>query len=689
MSSDDKYRLKIEFDKIPKKAIDALLAKEDQGFFYHFGVNPWSLLRAAWTTSTGGRKVGGSTITMQVARIHFDLKTRSIGGKLKQILYGLFLETTHSKKEILEAYFSLAPYGGNIEGIEAAARIYFGVRALELTQKQIEELTEIPQNPNLRHLKMVREQPFLAPHFVDLLLKRHSEKAEFYTTLDLSIQALLEAKTRSYVERVATKGIHNASAMILNIESGEVLAMLGSNDYWNAEINGQVNGTTARRSPGSSLKPFVYALALEKGIINPQSLLQDIPSGYGNFDPENFDRKFKGPVSATEALIQSRNVPAVDLSAQLSAPTFYEFLKALAVPLHTDPKFYGLGLTLGNVEVTMEEMLTWYLALARRSDPQRLKYFTDEEPRLISHWPLSPESSYLVLNMLSQNPRDEEAIYTKWKTHQTPTAWKTGTSQGYRDAWTIGLVGPYAIAVWLGDFGGESNPALIGRDVAAPLFFELADGLLNHNPAARDGFPLWATRVGLNLKRVKVCSLSGAKPEPHCPHTKWVDVIPAKTVLPSCDLHQKIWVTQNGHRLCPNREPSTSDVEKVFEFWPSEILKVYSSMGVRLQVPPAFEKTCEANYLAESGEAPRILSPRQNVEYALSLGKPDQWEIPLVAAAESDVQQISWFIDKSFIGQSAPSRPLLWKAQPGSYSVTALDNVGRSQSIKLNVKLER
>jgi penicillin-binding protein 1C len=317
----------------------------------------------------GGPHMGGSTITMQLARLMYGLNTRSVGGKLQQIVRAVQLEMCYSKREILEAHINLMPYGGNIQGVGAASLIYFDKPAARLDIAESLALVLIPQSPARRapsgregeelrsarqrlfarwveehpraadssqHVAMalqfgsMRELPFSAPHFTNYVLQK-AEDHSIRTTLDSRLQSLIERVLANYIRERSSTGVHNATAMLVDYRDMSVRAMIGSADFNSAAIDGQVNGTLAKRSPGSALKPFIYALAIDQGLIHPLTVLKDAPTSFGPYSPENFDGRFVGPITATEALTRSRNVPAVALSAQLTQPNLYDFLKVAGV----------------------------------------------------------------------------------------------------------------------------------------------------------------------------------------------------------------------------------------------------------------------------------------------------------------------------------------------------------------------
>lgn len=438
LAADDRYRLHTPLAQISPELIEATLLHEDQHFWHHPGINPVATLRATWHAALGRSGRGGaSTITMQLARLRYGLRTRTVRGKFVQMLRALQIERHCTKAQILEAYLNLAPYGRNIDGVGAASQLYFGRTPAKLTRQEAIALSVLPQSPTQRALRADVENhalmaaadrlsarlgdvgerragmpggllagwkpaPLPAPHFVLRALDRHPAQREIRTTLDRDLQRLVERRIAGYVESHRRLGVSNAAAMLVDFRSMEVLAQAGSADFFNETISGQVDGTRSRRSPGSTLKPFIYALAMDQGLIHPRSMVVDMPRRFGGYNPENYDGEFAGPISATDALARSRNVPAVALAAQLARPTFYDFLKRGGVALPREETFYGLSLPLGGGEVTMEELVRLYAALANGGRLRPLRRALLDTPdsacvssvprRLFSRWKCSATS---------------------------------------------------------------------------------------------------------------------------------------------------------------------------------------------------------------------------------------------------------------------------------------------------------
>jgi penicillin-binding protein 1C len=710
LTADQKYRIWTPLHDISPSLINATVRFEDKYFAQHPGVNPVPLFRAAWNFARSGHpRAGASTITMQLARLRFHLHTRTLGGKFRQILYAIELERHYSKNEILEAYLNLAPYGRNIEGAGAASEIYFGKTAAHLSGPEAIALSLIPQSPTRRALIVGRENEVLtaaqqrrssrapdrdaremfrpearprtelvAPHFVQGVLASKTNGTEITTTLDLSLQQILERRVTDYIAQNRQRGIENVAALLIDFQSMEVLADVGSANFSNKEIQGQVDGTRRPRSPGSTLKPFVYALALDQGRIHPLTLLKDAPRSFGDYNPENFDREFLGPIRASDALARSRNVPAVTLASELSHPTLYEFLRAADVRLPHPESYYGLSLPLGGAEVTMEDLVRLYATLANGGRLQPLRHFLHEPPGT-SQRLLSPEAAFLTLEMLGQIPRPG-MTYTD-SSQRAQVFWKTGTSHGFRDAWSVAVFDRYVLAVWVGNFDGRRNPAFIGRTGAAPLLFQMIDGLRARQPS-RPGPHL--PPPGANLKRVEFCSVSGQLPGPSCPHRTESWFIPGISPITTCDVHREVLVdVATGLRV--DQDDGTRVLKReIYEFWSSDLLALFERAGVPRKLPPPFLPTIGSDLLARGGHAPKITLPAN--EMTLSQTSASTAGIPLRAETESGVRKLYWFADKTFIGACEAHEVLCWKPTPGVYQLTALDDHGRSGSRSVTLR---
>jgi penicillin-binding protein 1C len=714
LASDGQYRLWVPLERIAPAMVEALLLKEDRHFYRHPGVDPTALVRAAMATYGGGMRQGGSTLSMQLARRLYDLNSRNIPGKLQQIALALWIEARHSKHDILEAYLNLAPMGGNIEGVEAASRIYFGKAAAQLSLSETLALAVIPQQPGrgqfgpaLQRARLQlmaqwrrehaddprndgllelplqartrRQLAFRAPHLSEQLLASHAGN-ELHSTLDPRLQQRLEQLVSQFVDDRRKLGVHNATAILVDSRDQAVKALVGSADYFDASIHGQVNGVQARRSPGSTLKPFLYGLALDQGVIQPMSILKDAPSAFGAFQPENFDGKFAGPLTAQDALIRSRNVPAVWLASQLRQPSLHGLLQRAGIQGLREEEFYGLALALGGGELTPAELARLYLMLAGdgRLRPLRWTREARSEPGAQL---LSPQAAFMVRDMLRHNPRPD-GLPADARGRDWPVAWKTGTSWGFHDAWSAGLVGPYVLVVWVGNFDATPNPAFVGIKTAAPLFFRIADAL----PLALPEVRAPVDRPPAGLTRVEVCTASGELPNRWCPQTRKTWYMPGVSPIRVSNLHRPVMIDRlTGKAACPPFDPATSELQ-VFEFWPSDLQRLFVAAGLPRRTPPDAQPDCQVQAAIDSSEAPRITSPLTQVTYSLRLSQPQE-SITLAAHAAADARLLYWFAAQTLVGQGSPQAALQWRPErSGQYRIRVSDDQGRSTSRVLQVE---
>ena len=497
-----RWRLPATVKDVDPRFLKLLFAYEDKRFYEHDGVDPIAMMRAAWQwISTGHIVSGGSTLTMQVARLLEPRRRRSLEAKLHQIVRAFELEHALSKKQILSLYLTIAPYGGNLEGVRAASLAYFGKEPRHLTLAQAALLVALPQSPEYRrpdrhpnaarearnrvlvrvaednvappdeiaHAKQqpvphAREQlPMLAPHSADKMVAAHPQREIDRLTIDATLQKSLQALARERAQALGPQ----ISVAILAVDNatGEVLARVGSADYFDDARAGQVDMTDALRSPGSTLKPFIYGMAFEDGLIHPETLIDDKPQRFGSYKPENFDLTFQGTVTVRRALQWSLNVPAIAVLNRVGVSRLDARLTgagaALVLPQDEAP---GLAMGLGGVGIKLSDLVMLYTGLARLGTVVPLVERVGAKPasprRLIN-----PVAAWYVGNILIGAPPPENAPPGR-------IAYKTGTSYGYRDAWAVGFDGRVTIGVWVGRPDGTPVPGLVGRASAAPILFD-------------------------------------------------------------------------------------------------------------------------------------------------------------------------------------------------------------------------
>jgi penicillin-binding protein 1C len=503
--ADGRWRLPVDAKTdVDPGYLALLLAYEDQRFRSHIGVDPWALGRAALQLATSGHIVsGGSTITMQLARLMEPRQRRSLYAKLHQIVRALEIERKLDKDEILNLYLTLAPFGGNLEGVRAASIAYFGKEPKRLSLSEQALLVALPQSPETRRVdrhpvaaqiardrvldRMVEEgqvsvaeanqakavpvprfrkpMPILAPHSAERAMTTLKDATRIRLTLEAGFQRTLEALAK---DRAAALGTDISVAIIaLDNQSGDVLAHVGSPDYFDTRRAGQVDMARAVRSPGSTLKPFIYGLAIEDGLVHPESLIDDRPVRFGSYAPENFDMTFQGTVSVRHALQLSLNVPAVALLDRVGASRLSSRLRqagaSLVLPTDEVP---GLAMGLGGVGITLQDLVQLYAGFPRLGStvPLREIQRTDAdrpEPLRL----LDRTAAWQIGNVLMGTPPPDNAVRNR-------IAFKTGTSYGYRDAWSVGFDGHMTIGVWVGRPDGAPVPGLVGRAAAAPILFD-------------------------------------------------------------------------------------------------------------------------------------------------------------------------------------------------------------------------
>lgn len=714
LNQQDKFRLYTPLSEISREIIDATLLQEDQYFKWHYGINPFAMLHATWQTYVlHSRRFGASTITMQLARLRFQINSKTITGKLEQMIRAVQLERHYSKDQILEAYLNLAPYGGNIEGVGAASLIYFNKQIKHTNLPEVLTLSVMPQNPSKRtpnnsNLKAIRDKlfvrwlvkypedetkrstmelplvmhkasalPFIAPHAVNSILAAQSPRPQVIdTTISLQIQKILERITHNYIKRKNNLGVYNASVLLVDTRDMSIKGLVGSANFFNQAISGQINGTDTKRSPGSTLKPFIYALALDQGLIHPNTVLKDVPHSFGSYNPENFDYDFIGPVRACDALVLSRNIPAIFLASQLDSRNLYHLLDKAQVSNLKSESFYGLALTLGGSEVTMKELVSLYAMLLNDGIWHPLRTRIDEV-----HQPgvriLSPEASFLVLDMLRETPLPG---FNSSINNENNVSWKTGTSSGYRDAWSVGTFGPYVLAVWIGNFDNKGNPAFVGKNVAAPLFFELVDGIKHETGKfpQMDKYP-----ESMNLIRLEVCKASGMLPTRYCTDTEKTWFIPGKSPIKTDTIYREVAIDNTtGLRTCHFNENTRFEV---YEFWSSDLLKIFRQAGIQRHIPPFYESDCAMK--GNMGLRPQITSPQTELTYIVRSNDNPKNQIPLSAVVDADVRTLYWFVNEAYLGSTSPLQPFFWNGKPGKFVIRVVDDHGLSDARDISIQL--
>ena len=716
LSEDEMWQLPVSSKDISPTLKNAVIGYEDRHFYWHFGINPISLIRAAITNIKAGKIVqGGSTITMQVARM-MEPKERTIKNKLIEMFRALQLELRYSKADILTCYFNLAPYGGNVVGVGAAAQLYFSKNPNQLSLGECALLAAIPNSPNLfrpdinfEMTKQARDKviellykrgkisdnqkqealsepipkkrfelPFLIPHLSTTLVQKYPQHRVLQTTIDRKIQQITERILQTHITPLLHRGITNGAIVAIENQTRDVLAMVGSNDFFDERNQGQVNGVLSPRSPGSALKPFIYALGIEHGVISPQSLLYDVPVEYSGYRPENYDEIYHGVVTVEEALIRSLNVPAVNLYAELGQDGIYSFLKQAGITTLPKPKdYYGLSLILGGCEVTLAELTNLYAGFATGGEfrPYRI---LQTQPEVKGDRLLDKGTCYLMSEMLSQLRRPDLPSSWEFSMNLPKIAWKTGTSYGHRDAWSIGYTPKYTVGVWVGNFDGKGAPALVGAEVAAPILFSIFSGM--ENPLENK----WFIQPS-NVKRRQICAVSGMPVSKNCVSTKDEWYIPSKSPNQICNIHQLILVDKKtGKRLCSHCRIGREYEERIFEQWPAEIATWLERNGYPIEKIPEHFPACSK---LASGEKPVIRSPSANAEFKIRSTVDLKYQkILLDASVSNRTETIYWFLDGKLVFSGNAIQKVFITPKIGRHKLVCMDDEGRASEVKFVVK---
>jgi penicillin-binding protein 1C len=710
------WRKPVRLNDISPRLITSVVAVEDRYFHYHPGVNPVSLVTAALDNLRAGRIVrGGSTLTMQIARM-MEPKNRTIFNKLFEIFRSVQLEMRYSKTQLLEFFLNLAPYGGNIEGVGAASYFYFDKEPSELTWSEAALLTVIPASPEkfrpdlnperalqkrnrilvtLRDRSVIAEReyksalkeklptgrkhvPRTAPHFCQMVCSKYPDSPCIQTTLDFGIQTLCERLARIHYSQLKSKGIYNLSIVVIDNVDGQLLGLVGSPDFDDAVHSGQVNGAMAPRSPGSALKPFIYALSFERGLLSPEMKIEDIPVSYAGYEPKNYDERYHGVVSVKEALVHSYNVPAVNTTARLGLASVHAFLRQAGLSTLEKEYFeYGLPLVLGAAEVRLLELANLYATLARggvwKPVSELQSPLEQKGTRL-----LSEGAAYLVTDILVELDRPD--LPTSWEStvNRTPVAWKTGTSYGRRDAWAIGYTPHITVGVWVGNFSGKSSVDLIGAEAAAPLMFDIFNETTDRSPS--DWF-----KPPLDVGTREVCAVSGQPAGRYCTKTQTEQFLISKSPSAKCAVHRPILIESNtGLRL---RASCTSDLDYqqvVVEMWSPRIASWLVSQGVA-QSLPAYHPGCIE---VSTADRPVIVSPENGTVFKLVDHLPGEYQmIAFQASIPGGDGTVHWFLDGELFARADAIDRTFYAPQPGSHTLLCIDEQGRSGQVKFSVEL--
>ncbi|MFW5838234.1 MAG: penicillin-binding protein 1C [Desulfovibrionaceae bacterium] len=717
LPADGQLRLEVPLEEVSPVFLECLVASEDRWFGVHPGVNPLAILRAAAANLRAGRVVSGaSTIPMQLARLSRPRK-RTLWAKAVEAFRAVQMSLALEQGEILERYVNMLPFGGNLVGVAAASRAWFGKRADQLSWAEAALLTVIPRAPNdydpVRHPQAAkrardgllrrladrgvlspeeadravsrplpesrRAMPFQAPHAARMALERQGRAGRIQTSLDAAMQRKVAAQLRRRLPSLRAAGVGNAAVVVADLETRRILVLAGSGDFHEDGHAGRMNLALARRSPGSTLKPFLYGLAMDQGIVVPDSYLLDLPTDFSGYVPENFDETYSGRVSVREALARSLNVPAVRLLSRAGLGEFHAMLARGGLQLEP-PAHYGLPLVLGGCQASLLELVGLYAALGDggvyrplRLDPA--EEGGDDSPGVRL---LSAEAAWLVTEMLLEVRRPD--LPEAWVLGKgvAPAAWKTGTSFGRRDAWAVGFTGRLAVGVWAGSPEGRAIPGISGARHAGPLLFDVLRAL-ERNPA-----PL-APDPDLKLTTLTVCEESRRPPGPYCPQTREVQAIQGVTRLAPDRLFRRFLVDEaTGLRLEGGCLRGRSARGVVLPVYPARLAAWWASVGRDVPAPPPLHPECRA---APEGEGPRIVSPSAKTPYRIRASAPAEFQsIRLQAWAPAGTETLHWFQDGRLIAQGPPGATLFVPPTRGEHRIVVQDQAGRLDVLTYRVE---
>ncbi len=695
---------------IPQKLIESVLTFEDRYFYFHAGVNLPAVFRAFCQNIRYGKRISGaSTITMQLARLA-DPKERSFLNKIKEAAAAVKMEFLFTKEEILKKYLDHAPYGGNIWGYRTAALKYFEKEPDALTWAEAACLAVLPNAPSLitpetkggvllekrnRLLtKLYRRQamdedtyrlslleplphktrdfPVAAPHLADKLVRELEPGLSIIeTTIDRDIQQNVENQLLNHSIYLKTLGIKNTAAIVVETETGKVRAYAGSQDYFDNSINGAIDGIQAYRSTGSILKPFLYALAIDEGLIAPESLLADIPSWFGAFSPQNADENYSGLVSAKEALIRSLNIPAVDLLNRFGLEVFFRFLKRAGMKgLFRTADDYGLPLILGGAEASPEEIAGMYRSLGQGGKFTSIRYLKDStegEKRNL----LSSAASFLTLEMLKDVARPGSEAYWDSYRDRYPLAWKTGTSYGRRDAWAVGVNPQWTIVVWAGNFTGESNANIRSSRSAGLLLFDIFNAL------PKEPEKSWFVPDPGTLQQVHICAETGYRAGDECSRTKAILLPVSAKPLAECPYHKTIYVTADGRYRVNSLCWEEGNYKKMnILVLPPAVTQFLRKTGQQADSLPPMKPGC-----AETGlpNPLSILYPAQDARFYLPRDmKGNLQRITFRAAHQQPDTTVYWYFNGAYIGTTTENHTMAPALERGRQELYLVDEWGNT-----------
>jgi penicillin-binding protein 1C len=711
LTKDQKWRMKTELSEISPLLKKTIIAKEDKYFYSHPGINPPAIIKAFFKNIFRMRTASGaSTITMQVARA-LERRKRTIGSKIIETFRAFQLELKYSKSEILQMYLNLVPYGGNIEGVKSASILYFNKNPDHLSLAEITALAIIPNRPSSlvigknndlivqernKWLRKFAEEkvftkkeiedalaepltasrgsvPHYLPHLSYKLKMRGADVV--HTNIIVNTQVRTEKLVEDYVRTLRLKNIKNAAVVVINNRTHKVITYVGSSDFRDTTDGGQVNGAAAIREPGSTLKPLLYGLCIDEGLETPKMVVTDVGVNYSGYSPENYDKKFNGYVTVEYALEHSLNIPAVKSLGLLGKDKLIQKLASCDFKqIKKDQNKLGLSMILGGCGATLEELTGLFSAFANQGIYVAPSY-TQNDTSSRGKKVISAAASYMITDILSRVNRPDFPLNWQATEHMPKIAWKTGTSYGRRDAWSIGYNKNYTVGVWVGNFSGVGVADLSGANVATPLLFKI------FNTIDYDSDAEWFDLPN-DCEQRKVCSETGLLPTDHCSNIVMDYFIPMISSTNQCDNWQEIMVSADQKiSYCKNCVPETGYKKKWYKMIDPEMQAWMEENKMSYEKIPAHNPNCEKIF--KEG-LPVITSPVNNTEYLIN--KKDREPLQLTCKTPNDVSKVYWYINNKFYRASGAREKQFFIPDEGPVKISCTDDKGRNRDIWITVK---
>jgi penicillin-binding protein 1C len=714
LASDGVWRLRTSPDEIPARVKDILIRREDRWFYFHPGVNPVAIVRALVQNILAGHRVSGaSTITMQIARM-LRPRERTYLNKTLEVFRAFQLEARYSKKELLEIYLSMAPLGGNVEGLRSAALLYYDTPLERLNIAQLFDLMLIPGDPNglqpdrkadrllgerrrrasvwIRQGFLTTEDsaviwntpalafrhtlPRVAPHFTLRVKELFPDASDVRSSLDLGIQRTVEQLLSNHLRPWKQRGVRNSAVLVVENATREVLAYAGSEDFTDAGASGQVDAVRALRSPGSTLKPFLYAMEMDRGELTPRSRLLDTPYDAEGFLAENYDGLYSGYVYADDALRRSLNVPMVRMLKRAGLHRFLDFTSAAGfASLVNQRARLGLSMILGGCGVTLEELVAGYASFPAggRYAPLRFEHGT-AGPAGGGKQIFSASAAWMVTEILRGLDRPDLPNNFEFALNLPAVAFKTGTSYGRRDAWSVGYSAGYTVGVWIGNVDQKGNPELVGGKSAAPLLIDILNSISRGNQKTILPRPA-------DIRGRLVCALSGLIPGPRCENLIDDVCSDSRTSRRVCDICREVLVSPEGTlSYCPSCVADRPYRTVTVAGYPAELLDFWRKSGTAYAAAPPHYPRCSRLF---TGDGPAIVSPSDDMTYYFVARKQ---KLVLQATSGVDVRQHAWYVNDSYLGKNKAGEKLFVPIASGDHTVTCIDDRGRATSVHIKVK---